>query len=110
MDKPPAQGCAMTLLLVAIGLALVWLFLCGLVAEFAEDKGHSALLWYLFALLFTPLLAYFVVGILPSAADLIARGQRRCPTCSGIVSAESPLCPYCHSDISARPKTEKLAA
>ena len=44
----------MTSLLIALGLAGVWLLLCGLVAEFAAKRGHSATLWYLFCLFFTP--------------------------------------------------------
>ena len=100
----------MASVLIAIGLALIWLFLCGLVAEFADRRGHSATLWYLFSLLFTPLVSFFIVGILPSAADLIPAGHRRCPTCSGIVRAQAPLCPYCHTDFSAPAKGEKLAA
>jgi hypothetical protein len=99
-----------TSLLVAFGLAIVWMFLCGLVAEFADKRGHSATLWYLFSLFFTPLLGFFIVGMLPSAADLIPAGQRRCPTCSGIVKAQAPLCPYCHTDLSGKVKPEKLAA
>lgn len=97
-------------LVVAIGLASVWLFLCGLVAEFADKRGHSAGLWYLFSLVFTPLLGFFIVGTLPSAANMIPAGQRRCPTCSGIVMSDAPLCPYCHADLSGKATPEKMAA
>lgn len=100
----------MTFLLVAIGLAIVWTFLCGLVAEFADKRGHSAELWYLFSLVFTPLLGFFIVGMLPSAADLIPAGHRRCPTCSGTVMTDAPLCPYCHADLSGKVTPEKIAA
>lgn len=100
----------MTSLLVATGLAIIWLFLCALVAEFAGRRGHSTVLWYLFSLFFTPLLAFFIVGMLPAAADLIPAGHRRCPTCSGMVTVEAPLCPYCHTDLSAKDRSEKLAA
>jgi hypothetical protein len=100
----------MTFLLVALGLAIVWTFLCGLIAEFADKRGHSAALWYLFSLVFTPLLGFFIVGALPSAADLIPAGHRRCPACAGVFHAEAQLCPYCHSDLSGKPEPEKLAA
>jgi hypothetical protein len=100
----------MTSLLIAMGLVIVWIFLCGLVSELADKKGHSATLWYLFSLFFTPLLGFFVVGTLPSASDLIPARHRRCPTCSGIVEAEAPLCPYCHADLSGKARMEKLAA
>lgn len=100
----------MTLLLITIGLALVWMFLCALVGEFADKRGHSATLWYLFSLFFTPLLGFFVVGVLPSAADLVPAGHQRCPTCSGIVKREEPLCPYCHADLSGKVRQEKIAA
>jgi hypothetical protein len=100
----------MTSFLVAIGLAIVWTFLCGLIAEFADKRGHSAALWYLFSLVFTPLLAFFIVGALPSAADLIPAGHRRCPACAGVVHAGAQLCPYCHTHLSGKPELEKIAA
>jgi len=100
----------MTSLLIAIGLAIVWVFLCGLVAEFADERGHSAGLWYLFSLVFTPLLGFFIIATLPSASDLIAAGHRRCPTCAGIVHAQAQLCPYCHTDLSGKVRSEKMAA
>jgi hypothetical protein len=100
----------MTSLLVAVALALVWLLLCGMAAEYAARRGHSPLLWYLFALFCTPLLAFFIVGMLPAAADLVAAGYRRCPACGGVVGAEASLCTYCHSDLSGKPKAKKMAA
>jgi hypothetical protein len=106
----PAQECAMTSLLIALGLAGVWLLLCGLVAEFAAKRGHSATLWYLFCLVFTPLLGFFAAGMLPSAADLVPAGHLRCPTCDGVVRTEAQRCPYCHAQLSGMAKREKLAA
>ena len=100
----------MTSLLIAIALASVWIFLGGLVAEFADRRGHSAGLWYLFSLMFTPLLGFFIVGTLPSAADMIPAGRRRCPTWSGMVMADTRLCPYCHADLSGKVRPEKMAA
>ncbi len=100
----------MTSLIIALGLAIVWLMLCGLVAEFADHRGHSAILWYLVALLFTPLLAYFIVGMLPSAADLMPAGCSRCAICGGTVPAEAQRCPYCHADAAGQPRKQKLAA
>lgn len=100
----------MSSLLIAIGLTIVWMFLCSLVAEFADKRGHSAGLWYLFSLVFTPLLGLFIVAMLPAAADLIPAGRRRCALCSGVFRAEEPLCPYCHADLSRKKKPEKLAA
>ncbi|MGE5207075.1 MAG: hypothetical protein ACM3PW_15795 [Chlamydiota bacterium] len=100
----------MASLLIAIGLTIVWMFLCSLVAEFADKRGHSAALWYLFSLVFTPLLGFFIVAMLPAAEDLIPAGHRRCPLCAGVVKAETALCPYCHADLSRKEVPEKLAA
>lgn len=100
----------MASLIIAVALALMWLLLCGLVAEFAAKRGHSATLWYLFSLFFTPLLGFFVAGVLPSAADLIPAGHLRCAICEGISPAEADRCPYCHAQLSGKPKKEKLAA
>ena len=99
----------MSSLLVALGLAVIWMFLCALAAEFAARRGHSPTLWYLFSLFFTPLLGFFIVGVLPSSADLVPAGYRRCLTCGALVPLPASTCPCCHAHLSTSEK-QKLAA
>ena len=100
----------MNSLVIAIAVALVWIFLCAVVEDLAERRGHDGTLWFLFALFCSPVLAFLVVRLLPSAADLIPMGYHRCPDCSGVVKIERAICPYCHRDLTRESGAEKKAA
>ena len=42
-----------------------WIIFVALVAGYAESRGRSGLLWGLIALVFSPLLAFVIVALLP---------------------------------------------
>ncbi len=90
------SGCAMTWLLINIGILIVWMFLCGSVGTLADRKGHSGLLWFFVSFFCSPLIGFLVVELLPSAADLTPVGYRPCP--------------YCNADLTRKPAAEKKAA
>ena len=100
----------MSSLVIAVAVALAWIFLCGVVEDLAETRGHDGTLWFLFSLFCSPLLGFLVVRLLPSAADLTPMGYHRCPDCSGVVKIERDTCPYCHGDVTRKAKAEKRAA
>ncbi len=95
---------------LAIVVGVLWLFCSSAVANLAERKGHSAILWYLFALFFSPLLAFVIVASLPSEANLEAVAHPKCHHCSRVVPAESEVCPHCGADLAAEGKARKIAA
>jgi hypothetical protein len=100
----------MTWLLINIGIVILWMFLCGSVGTLADRKGHSGLLWFFFSLFCSPVLGFLVVGLLPSAADLMPVGYAPCPYCSRTVKVGREICPYCHADLIRKKMAEKKAA
>jgi hypothetical protein len=100
----------MTLLLIAVGVAIIWMFLSSVVSELASDKGHSGTLWYLFSLVFTPLLGFLIVASLPSADELLPAEFRRCARCGGVSRVEESRCPFCHAMSPGRGPRERAAA
>src|SRR5579864_5966732 len=100
----------MGLLVFALAFVLIWVLLAALVGEFAEERGHSSALWYVFSLICSPLIGFAVVAGLPSLADLNPAAYRQCTHCSNIVRAEAEICPYCHADLTGRDGAEKKAA
>jgi hypothetical protein len=110
--RPRLQGrrCAMGLLVFALAFVLIWVLLAALVGEFAEKRGHSSALWYVFSLICSPLIGFFVVGLLPSATDLTPVGYRPCPHCSRTVKVGREICPYCHADLTGKGNIERKAA
>ena len=55
-------------LFIAAWLVLAWLLCAGLVAWAARERGRSALLWLVLALLLTPLLAGLMLLLFPAPA------------------------------------------
>ncbi len=98
----------MVSLVVGLIAAAVWLILSGVVGKFAENRGHSGTLWYVFSLLCSPIVGFAVVALLPSAA-VVSRGVEQCPSCRAMIKIEGDTCPVCHRELVRKVK-EKLAA
>ncbi len=109
-DKATPEGWAMTSLVIAIAAVMVWAFLCGIVGDVAERRGHSGLRWFFLSFFCSPLIGYFVVELLPSAADLTPVGYAPCPYCSRTVKVGREICPYCNADLTGKGKAVKRAA
>jgi hypothetical protein len=100
----------MALFVFALALSLIWVLLAGLVAEFAEKKGHSSALWYVFSLVCSPLVGFLIVALLPSASDLAPAEYTWCRYCLRTVKAGTDACPYCHADLAEKAAAQKKAA
>ncbi len=100
----------MTSFVIAITASVVWIFLCAVVGDLADKIGHDGILWFFFSLFCSPLIGFFVVELLPSAADLTPVGYAPCPYCSRTVKIGRDICPYCHADLTGKGKAEKQAA
>ncbi len=100
----------MALLVLALAAIVIWVLLAGLVGEFAEKKGHSSALWYIFSLICSPLVGFVVVALLPSAADLTPVEYTWCRYCLRTVRVRTEICPYCYEDLTGKGKVEKKAA
>ena len=58
----------MNFFVVIAGIAFVWMLLAALVANFADRKGRSGILWFGLSLICSPLVGFVVVALLPSRA------------------------------------------
>ena len=109
-EEARLRGCAMALFVFALAFVLIWALLAGLVGEFAEKKGHSSALWYIFSLVCSPLVGFLIVALLPSASDMAAAEYTWCRHCLRTIKVGSDACPYCHADLTGKGVAEKKAA
>ncbi len=100
----------MTSFVIAIAASFVWIFLCGVVGDLADKRGHDGILWFFFSLFCSPVLGFLVVALLPSANDLTPVGYMPCPYCSRTVKVGRETCPYCNADLTGKGKAEKKVA
>lgn len=91
---------------------ILWFLFSMIVGAVASAKGHSGFLFFLLALLLSPLLGLIIALVLPSDStqsenELLASGARRkCPKCAELVRAEATVCKHCQHSFSAAPELE----
>ncbi len=100
----------MTAFVIAIAAFFAWIFLCGVVGDLADKRGHDGILWFFFSLFCSPVLGFLVVWLLPSARDLTPVGYMPCHFCSRTVRVGRKICPYCNADLTGKGKAEKKVA
>ncbi len=100
----------MASLIIAIVGACVWVILSAAVGNFADKRGHSGTLWYLFSLFCSPIIGFALIAALPSAETLgRPTPLHQCPYCSAALPTEPEICPVCHRELN-RKANEKIAA
>lgn len=87
-------------LMIILFAALIYFGSVALVANYASSKGHSRMAWFLWAIVLSPLLALFIVFLLPTKAGEGNQAEfRKCPFCAETVRAEAKICKHCHGDL-----------
>ncbi len=99
--------------LASVGVFLIawvvsaWLLCAALVALGARERGYSAVLWLLIAVLLTPPLAALMLLTFGDRQEWRVRrnasenrdGLRLCPSCNEGVRAEALRCRFCLADL-----------
>jgi len=81
-------------------LVLFWIAFAVAVGIGAGAKGRNGFGWFLLSILISPLIAGFLVLVMPSLKRKTAAAPRRpCPFCAEPVLLAATLCPHCRSDL-----------
>ena len=100
----------MNFLLIAAGIAFVWILLAALVGDFADRKGHRGMFWFGLPLICSPLVGFIVVALLPSRGEVRPVWYQPCPYCLRTLKVDADICPYCHTDLTGKREAEKKVA
>lgn len=80
---------------------LFWLVLSILVAVYANGRGKSGVLYFILAVLLSPLLGFLIALI--SGDD----SKKKCSNCGQNIDKSAKICPFCKADINASSSTKK---
>ncbi len=97
-------------LVIVLIVASLWLIGSSVVASVAEDRGHSPVLWYFFALLCSPLVAFIFLEATPKSSVLGTPMYQVCRHCSRTVEFGIAVCPYCDFELREPAKAKTSAA
>lgn len=90
-----------------------WLIFCVLVAAYANQKGLSALGFFILSLLLSPLIGILVALIQPNneqvlSSRMLSSGKcRQCPDCAELVKSKARVCKHCGRDLEL-PSNEEI--
>ena len=86
-------------------IIVLWVVFALLVGEYATDRGRSAGGWFGLSFLFSPLLAFILLAVLPPVAGSgINSVFKKCPFCAETIRSEAKVCRYCGSELPAAAK------
>jgi hypothetical protein len=89
-------GALRTLLTLWLTLAVTaWLVVAVAAGWLAEEKGRSAIIWFLVGLVTGPF-AVLLVGLAPRGAS---GDYRRCRECREPIRRDAAVCPFCRASM-----------
>lgn len=84
---------------------LFWIIFTVLVGVFANTKKRSVLGWCFVSLIFSPLVAFLFLLVLPTvrpddpSSELVIAEERICPFCAEPIKRAAIKCKHCGSDV-----------
>lgn len=82
--------------MAVLGLLLFWVILALAIGVGAQGRGRWGFGWFMFALLFSPLVAFIALILIPLAERRSQRDhQKKCPDCAGLALADARVCTHC---------------
>lgn len=76
--------------------AIAYLFVAGVVAAAASERGRSALLWFCLAVLITPVIGLLALIAFPNLdGEPTPATHVRCPDCQEFVLKKAHRCKHC---------------
>lgn len=84
-----------------IHIAMMWLIVSLFIAYAANQRGRSAIFWFIVCLLITPIIPAIMLMLLPVKEGSKAMADRKaCPQCAESVKQEAKVCKHCGYRIS----------
>lgn len=69
------------------------------IANQAEAKGKSYVSFFWLSIIFSPLLTWLVVSIVPAESNEVSSNTKLCPKCAETIKQAAILCKHCGSEI-----------
>ena len=73
-----------------------WVLFCWLVYRYAKNKGHTAWIFLLVALVFSPLIGFLAALIIPArVTNSLSEDTKICPECAEHIKEAANVCRFC---------------
>lgn len=80
---------------IFIVVLIAWVAFSFLVAQVAAERQHDRVLYFLYSLLLSPVIALLI--LLASGSGTI--GMVKCPSCAEYVRSDATRCRYCQTEL-----------
>lgn len=82
-------------------LIITWIIFSSIVGDYARKKGRSWIEFFLWSLILSPLIGFFLACIAKPNTQKIEKmelksgDKKKCPTCAELIKNEAQICKHC---------------